>query len=117
MTMRTADGERRYDKAKQHGNLIPLYEEPAVYGGEFKHWRIVANRFPHNKITDLNDMLVLKRECDGLTHIKMYEWFELLQIILKIRDSYDTFTFNFPSMSSIKNIPHAHLYRLKKEFK
>ncbi len=115
MSMRTPEGEEKYRQAKMSNNLKLLYQEQPIK--EFRYWRVVDNRFPHDKIAKVNHMIVLKREAEGLRHIYLMEWFELLKIIWFIRKDYDTFTYNLPSMSSVKNIPHAHLYKLKREFK
>lgn len=113
--MRTEAGEERYRRATRSGNLKKLYEEDPI--ADYTYWRIVKNRFSHNKLARINHMLVLKRECSGLLHIRIQEWVELLWIILEIYPKYNCMLFNFPGMSSIKNIPHIHLYILKKEFK
>lgn len=115
MTMRTPKIEEEYRMAKELGNLIKLYDEEPVL--DFKYWVIVKNRFIHDKLAKLNHMVVLRRECPDLRHIKVFEWVELLYIIWQIRDDYHTFNFNFPAMSSVTNIPHAHLYKLKKEYR
>lgn len=115
MTMRTPELEQEYQSAIRWRKLKDLrYEIPVRV---FKHWMIVENRFPHDKIAEVNHMIVLKRACSDLRRIKASEWLELLFIVWRIKHNYDTFTYNLPSMSSIKNIPHAHLYKLKKEFK
>lgn len=115
MTMRTKTGEEKYQRAIRNNKLTKLYNEKVIK--DFTFWMIVENRFPHNKIAKVNHMLVLKRECDGLSFIRFEEWFELEGIMAKIKHNYDNLVFNFPSMSSIKTVPHAHLYKLKKEFK
>lgn len=115
MTMRTEKAEAIYAQAKAEGSLRPLYDERLVK--DFKYWRIVENRFPHDKIAEVNHLLVLKRECQDLSFIRLYEWHELFLVLWEIRKDYDNFVYNLPAMSSIKNIPHAHLYRLKKEYK
>ena len=115
MTMRLPDDEAKYTLAKQNGELVQLFDEPAIQ--DFKHWRIVDNRFPHTRIADVNHMIVLKRECPSLFHITFMEWHELIKIILSVAHDYDNFAYNLPSMSSVKSIPHAHLYRFKKVYK
>ncbi len=115
MTMRTQKVEKHYAEVKEQGGLRPLYDETPIK--DFKYWRIVENRFPHDKIADLNHMIVLKREVKDIRHINLMEWIQLLKVVWYIRHDYNTFTYNLPSMSSVKNIPHAHLYRLRQEYR
>lgn len=115
MTMRLPEDEAKYTLAKQNNDLVPLFSEPPIR--DFKYWRIVDNRFPHTRIADTNHMIVLKRECKSLMLIKPMEWVELLKIIIEVASDYDNFAYNLPSMSSVKTIPHAHLYRFKKGYK
>ena len=113
--MRLPADEEKYTLAKQNNDLVPLYSEPAIK--DYKYWRIVDNRFPHTRIADTNHMIVLKRECQNLLHIHFKEWHELLTILMEIRHEYDNFAYNLPSMSSVKTIPHAHLYKFKIGYK
>jgi hypothetical protein len=113
--MRLPADEDKYTLAKQKGDLVPLFSEPPIK--DFKYWRIVNNRFSHTRIADTNHMIVLKRECKSLMLIKPMEWMELLKIIIDVAHEYDNFAYNLPSMSSVKTIPHAHLYRFKNDYK
>lgn len=113
--MRLPADEEKYTQAKLNNDLVPLFSEPAIK--DFKYWRIVDNRFPHTRIADTNHMIVLKRECTSLLHIHFKEWNELLHIIMQIRQDYDNIAYNLPSMSSVKTIPHAHLYKFKVGYK
>lgn len=115
MTMRLPKDEARYTQAKLNNDLVPLFNEPAIK--DYKYWRIVNNRFSHTRIANVNHMIVLKRECNSLLKIRFFEWRELLKIIWEIRHNYDNFAYNLPSMSSVKTIPHAHLYKFKKAYK
>lgn len=109
MTMRLPEDEAKYTQAKKDGNTTLLFNEPPIK--DYKYWRIVDNRFPHSRIAETNHMIVLKRECKSLMLIKPMEWVELLKVIIDVADEYDNFAYNLPSMSSVKTIPHAHLYR------
>lgn len=113
--MRLPADEEKYTQAKLNNDLVPLFSEPPIK--DFKYWRIVDNRFPHTRIADTNHMIVLKRECATMRHIKLFEWAELLQIVWMVKDDYDNFAYNLPSMSSVKSIPHAHLYKFKIGYK
>lgn len=109
MTMRLPMDEAAYTVAKANNDLKPLYSEPAIR--DYRYWRIVNNRFPHTRIADTNHMIVLKRECKSLMLIKPMEWVELLKVVIEVAGDYDNFAYNLPSMSSVKTIPHAHLYK------
>lgn len=113
MTLRLPDDEYVYRKAIQSGSLRKLYEEKPTK--EFTYWVIVANRFPHTRVTVQNDMLVLKREA-ALDDITRQEWKEYIEILLGLKGQYHTVTYNLPGTSSIPSIPHWHLYRWKPEF-
>lgn len=115
VTMRLPADEEKYTQAKLNNDLVPLFSEPPIK--DYKYWRIVDNRFPHTRIADTNHMIVLKRECKSLMLIKPMEWVELLKIVVEVASDYDNFAYNLPSMSSVKTIPHAHLYKFKIGYK
>ncbi len=114
MTKRLAADEAAYKIAITSGTLVPLHLEVPIY--DFHYWKIIENRFPHSKIANENHLLVLKREC-AITHILPAEWAEFLEIMQQISHLYDNITYNLPGMSSVKNVVHYHLYRLKPEYK
>lgn len=113
--MRLARDEKTYQKAILAGGTRLLYEEPAIIG--FKNWKIVGNRFPHTKIAEKNDMLVLKRELDDITRLNPEEAVELIHLLEGLREAYDAVLYNFDSMRSVHNVPHFHLYRFKESYK
>lgn len=114
MTKRLAADEIAYQEAIAAKSLVPLHiEEPIL---DFNHWKIIDNRFPHSKIAEQNHLLVLKREC-SVRDITAAEWAEFLEILQRVGDLYDTVTYNLPGVSSVKNIVHCHLYRLRAEYK
>ena len=115
MTMRSKELEKKYQADIKAGKLTRIYDETPIK--DYKYWRIVENGYPHNRIAEVNHMIVLKRECASLRHLKMHEWYELFAIVWWVKDQYDVFSYNLPAMSSVKNIPHAHLYKLKGTYK
>lgn len=115
MTMRLAIDEQNYKIAKMFNLLQPINKAEPICRYHF--WSLVENRFKHTRIADVNHMIVLNRDCSSLLKIKPWEWLELLRIIWKLRLNYDCLLYNFPGMSSVKNIPHLHLYKLKKLYK
>ena len=114
MTVRLDADEAIYQAAKAVKNTKPLYEEDLVR--EYRHWRIVKNRFPHTKLADENHMLVLKRKAD-MGHVTLREWWEFAKIVNSIAHEYDNLVYNMPSIASVIDVPHCHLYRLKEEFR
>jgi hypothetical protein len=107
MTARTAKLERAYQKAKSNGGLVPLYEETSLK--DWTHWKLVQNRFPHNKIVTKHQMVVLKREAN-IWAIKQEELIELWYVILPWADErYHFAKINLVAMRSINAVPHIHL--------
>lgn len=114
MTKRLAADEAAYQAAIAAKSLVPLHTEEPIM--DFVYWKIISNRFPHTRIADENHLLVLKREC-VISDITAAEWLEFLDILKRVGHMYDTVTYNLPGVSSVKNIVHCHLYRLKPEYK
>lgn len=112
MTMRLPKDERKYRAKIGTGNLL---EERAIH--DFNHWKIIKNRYPHTRISVVNHLLVLKRKCSGLDQLKVMEAAELFKIIEFISNDYDNVAYNLNSMSSVKDIPHLHLYKFKELYK
>jgi hypothetical protein len=111
MTMRLPSTEEAYQQAKPH--LIGLLNEPRLK--EWKYWAVIENAYPHDKIADIDHLLILTRE-SAVTEIGLPEFIELQSILVEVQNGYDCTTFNFPSMRSVFNVPHLHLYKLKKEY-
>lgn len=114
MTMRLPADEQKYTEAKAAGDLKPIHQEPAIQ--DFEYWRIVDNRFPHTRISDVDHLLVLKREA-AIADVTAAEWSELLSLYSRLDGEYDVITHNFASMRSVQSIPHFHLYKLKVGYK
>lgn len=110
MTMRLDETEMAYKEAVLPGlhNETPLCE--------WGKWVLVDNAFPHDKIAEVDHLLVLKREA-AIHDIDELEFMELWKIVNELQDDYDCVLFNLPSMRSVANIPHVHLYKLKAEYR
>lgn len=118
MTMRMNRTERAYSEAKAAGTLVPLNEElshPDDPG--FEYWKIVDNRFPHDRHHDIHVMAVLKRDCD-VAELTAEEVLELWQKVFAWADArYDYVKLNLSGLRSVKVTPHIHLLTLKPEYK
>lgn len=90
-TLRTKEGQERYRQAIINGTLdndCVLCRKEAIKA--FKHWKIVKNNFPYDRVAEKHDMIVsirhtphselTKEELDELKIIKEeyiqpnYEW-------------------------------------------
>jgi hypothetical protein len=116
MSLRLDEDEAKYQQAKNEGKLVSLLEVPAKV--EYKYWKIIANDFPHTKISEWSDMLILKRKA-LFSELKFVEIAELFKLIVQINESnaYHKFELNFTNMQSVKDIVHFHLQYLKDEMK
>lgn len=115
MTARTAPMEQAYQDAKTKGELEPLHEIAPIK--EWTYWKLVPNRFPHDKLNTKHLMLVLKREVD-LWSLSNYEIYELWREILPELDSqYDYVKLNFQAMRSVNGVPHLHVCVYREEFR
>lgn len=108
MSLRSPGMEKAYKEASLPGLLN---ETPLKV---WKYWRVVEAAFPHDKIADVDHILLLNRKCE-IEEIKPYEYSELLSIIQEIQNAYDCVLFNLPRMRSVWDIPHLHIYKLKRE--
>lgn len=108
---RTEMTEIKYQVAKKEGTLRGLLEEPSLK--DFRYWRLVENAFPYDERWEVSHMLVLKRACQW-SRMSADEVIELHVLKNKYRSKYDKIEENGLSMSSIKDIPHVHLLKGKK---
>ena len=115
MSLRTDATEADYTKAKQDGTLKPLVDEEALR--EWKYWKLIKNRFPHDRHHVESDLLVLKEQ--GLTFFTLTadQYAELRLIYTEIYKEYDYMKINFPSVISVPEFVHVHLLKLKEEYK
>lgn len=118
MSLRSPEMEDRYQQAKKDGQLIPLASEAKLAGApDFDYWKIIANRFPHDRHHTFHILVVLRRDC-AVHEVSLEELEELWFSILPWADrTFDYVKFNLSSMRSITQTPHLHLYVLKKEYK
>lgn len=78
---------------------------------EFTYWVIIKNRFPYDKMTQVNDMLVSRRAITSQyagTEEEKEEYHSILQLLAK-EGYYDALIENFPKVKSVKKFAHTHL--------
>lgn len=120
MTMRTEATEASYQLAKTSKNLKQLSEEPAI--NEWDYWRLIDNRFPHDRHHERHHLLVAKswgtREAPkqfwDLTPAALHQ---LQTILQNLNGQYDVVKYNFPAIQSVPTVCHLHLLNLKPEYK
>lgn len=118
MTMRTKEMEARYNAAREAGRLVPLGQEIELTGAPtFHYWKLVANRFPHDRHHTRHILIVLRR--DGpIEDVTLEELEELWYRIVPWADDYfDYVKLNLKSLRSVNTTPHLHLLVLKPEYK
>lgn len=119
MSLRTEETELRYQTARRMGWLKHLTAEPTLdQAPEFKLWKVIENRYPHDRHHVRNHLVVLRRDC-SVDRISTTEWEEFWRKVMPWANAahYDYIKFNLSSVRSIAGTPHLHLMELKKEYK
>lgn len=84
---------------------------------EFNHWVIIENEFPYDAIASVSHMIITKREIaldwQLLSKEEKEELNEIKETYLK--QKYDVFWENFPSVQTVPQHFHIHLIVLKRE--
>lgn len=110
-TLRSAPIERRYRRDLAAGRTKPLEQITPLK--EFKHFTIIDNQYPHDRIAKVHHLLVPKRVVDHWTKLNWRERREFKQIDGYLSKTYDCIKLNYPSYISVKYIVHWHLYSMK----
>lgn len=106
-SMRTEEGERLYQQAKQNNDLKPLYEEPALQ--RWDDWILVENRFPYNLVFVTHHLLVPTRDFATREEMLKSEKESLDIVINYLQHQYDIIFENTPRQRSVKHLYHIHL--------
>ena len=115
MTARTDAMERAYQEARAAGTLEQLNEVAPLK--EWAYWKLIPNRFPHDKLNVKHLMIVLKREAN-IWEIEQAELNNLWRDILPSLDAeYDYVKINLAAMRSVANVPHLHVAVYRSEFR
>ncbi len=115
-TLRTKQTQDSYDDHKAQGHLennCPLCTTETIE--DFTFWRVVDNRFPYDKISNLHHMIVPKRHITevDLTVEEQNELFQLKNSVLNKK-----YMYIFEALPGMKSIPehlHYHLIVVKEE--
>lgn len=110
-SMRTEKGEQEYQAAKREGRTIPLISEPSKH--TFHYWKLIANRFPYDKIFRTHDMLVPLREFSRRSEMTPDEEQALKDALNYLDPHYDLHFENFSHRRSVKGHFHIHLASFK----
>lgn len=107
MSLRTSNGERRYQQAKLDGNLVSLADEDSIMSWSL--WRIIDNRFPYGVALKTHHLLLPIRAVPDRSDLSDDELAELVQILALVASNYDFVMENFPKRRSILAHYHLHL--------
>jgi diadenosine tetraphosphate (Ap4A) HIT family hydrolase len=109
VTFRTPELEavyRAHIEAGGNDGACPLCGAPSIT--EFEHWRIIANKFPYDRIAEVHHMIVSKRHATD-EEIAPEEWREYQS--LKTGYINDTYGYIIEPTRQKKSLPgHSHLH-------
>lgn len=108
--LRTDKTQYKYERHLDAGRTTPLWDVPPLKS--FLFWKIIPNQFPHDRIARVNDMLIPKRRVRYWRKLRWYERLELRYIDKILERHYDSISRNYPSVISVPDIMHFHLYVL-----
>ena len=107
MSLRTAQGEAAYQKAKRNRRLVPLSSEEVLK--TWTDWKLINNRFPYDMCFTTCHMLIPFDEVSNYDDLTEAAKRELREIITYYcQDHYDVVFENMNKRRSIKNLYHLH---------
>lgn len=106
-SLRKSESEAHYQDQKKRGLTVPLLEEKVLI--RYKHWVVIANRFPYDLIFREHDMIVPRRKFASREEMSHAEWFELNELLGDLVHQYDLFFENLGARRSISDHYHLHL--------
>ena len=113
-TLRTKKSHQKYLKLIAKGilnNGCNLCKAPSIK--EFKHWRIIDNKYPYDLVAKTSHMIIPKRHASE-TKLTIGEFKELQKIRLTyIEQNYEFLFLQTKKESSIPEHLHIHLLILK----
>jgi len=118
MNFRSHKIEKAYHKHRQDlGHEVCLLCDglKAKVTKNFKHWVILSNKFPYDKIAKNHDLLVIKNHIASLDKLSKEESEELFKIKTTHlpKMNYCLILENLPKRQSVKGHYHFHLVELK----
>lgn len=112
LTLRHPATQRQYELAINRGHLKDLRDEEQIIG--FRYFKIINNRFPHDRVAATHHLLVPRRKFNHWTMMNRHERKEFKKIDIYLSQHYDCIKLNYPSVISVPDVIHWHLYVLKK---
>lgn len=108
MSLRSAPGEAVYQQARIDGDMRPLHDEYVIQ--HFKHWFIIANRFPYDSCYKTSHMLLPNSQAPVYSKLTQNEKREL-RLILDgyCQEHYHQAVENMAVRRSVMAIWHLHL--------
>lgn len=102
--------ENAYRVAQENHTVPGLEAEPSLR--EWKHWRLIDNRFPYDRVFQEHHMLVPRRRVAQYSDFTMPELMELDKIIREFCEvNYDALLLNMISGRSVLDMFHLHVAR------
>lgn len=75
---------------------------------KWKHWILVENEFPYDKIAQLHHMLVPLRKFPNEQDMTLEEWKELMNIKKSLEKDYNAFLENSANNRTVSKLFHLH---------
>lgn len=102
-------------KIKEGADLTVFNMDDEIVVREFDNWIIIENRFPYDRMTSVNHMLIPRRNFGDFNEASEIEKEEHLNIkkLLAEEAYYDALVENFPKSKSVTQHVHVHLIRWK----
>lgn len=108
MSLRSAKGERDYQKAKRLKQTKPLHKVESIV--VFSHWRVVPNEYPYDGAYQVCHMLLPKRPFADRHDMSKSEARELYGVVWRyLEENYDQVVENTHARRSVLDIFHLHL--------
>jgi len=112
MSARKPESEKKYqeEKSKQPAGFCFICEKELLKE-EFNYWVILKNRFPYDNLTEIHDLLCVKRHISSEEELTFEETKELYEIKKGLK-KYSSVIFNLPQNQSLKGHLHFHLIKI-----
>lgn len=114
MSLRLPQTEKQYQEDKAANKTIRLIDEPAIFKGGRKYFKIIENRYPYDLVFETHHMIVCKREGAKPSNFTVEEKRELEAIMFAYAHQYSCVIENFAARSVV-DIWHVHLGKYYKE--
>lgn len=100
--------EKRYQRDRIAGRTRSLWDVKPIR--EFKYFKVIPNNYPHDRLARVNNILIPIRRVEDWRDLNWRERREFRKLHDIFSVQYDSIKLNYPSMLSVRNIVHWHLY-------